>query len=101
MRWPWFVRSLVADCCLSLLLWLMVMWCGLACCGSVIESKTGHVSSLAVSDEYRRQGIGRELMDLLHLQVRGGGEDVTWLGILYFVRWREEGIIPASVMMGS
>ena len=32
--------------------------------------KTGHVSSLAVLDEYRRSGIGRELMEILHVQVR-------------------------------
>ncbi len=32
--------------------------------------KTGHVSSLAVLDDYRRQGIARELMDILHVQMQ-------------------------------
>lgn len=36
----------------------------------IAERKTGHVSSLAVLDEYRRLGIGRELMEILHLQMR-------------------------------
>lgn len=32
--------------------------------------KTGHVSSLAVLDEYRRQGVAKELMDILHVQMQ-------------------------------
>ena len=41
----------------------------LTCVRRTRETKTGHVSSLAVLDEYRRHGIGRELMEILHLQV--------------------------------
>lgn len=32
--------------------------------------KTGHVSSLAVLEEYRRLGIARELMEILHVQMK-------------------------------
>ncbi|EWM29631.1 silencing group b protein [Nannochloropsis gaditana] len=38
--------------------------------GAYPGRKTGHVSSLAVLDDFRRLGIARELMEILHVQMK-------------------------------
>lgn len=43
------------------------------CSVGAASRKTGHVSSLAVLDGYRRHGIARKLMEILHVQVRPTG----------------------------
>ncbi|GAB5034106.1 acyl-n-acyltransferase [Nannochloropsis oceanica] len=41
-----------------------------AASGAFPGRKTGHVSSLAVLDDYRRMGIAKELMEILHVQMK-------------------------------
>lgn len=41
-----------------------------AAAGAYPGRKTGHVSSLAVLDDFRRLGIARELMEILHVQMK-------------------------------
>ena len=41
-----------------------------AASGAFPGRKTGHVSSLAVLDDYRRLGIAKELMEILHVQMK-------------------------------
>lgn len=80
---PWqgdmFASELEEELALFLVMEAEGEFAGFTCARVVREE--GHVLKIAVAPELRRRGLGRELMDVLLLEMRKRGVETTWLEV--------------------